>query len=373
MTLRERILAVYRKQTPDIVPFMLDLSHFYYHKNKIPWDLSKSYTEPEYGLIDYHKKNGIGFYLNPIGCGYSVKYNGNVIAETKKETRNNETIITWRYETPLGAISRKRIWEENSYSWGIKEWPIENGKDLRILAYALSNRTFEPKWDDYQKWVDYVGEQGVVYMPIGYSGIGYLLCLWMGIEKTMYAIADMPGTIEEFVEKVNESNLRLIDLLAESPAEIIIGGDNISADIQPPHFFEKWSKKFYTEAAKRLHKKGKFFAIHVDGRLKGALKMTSETGADCADAVTPAPMGDLTPHECRKEAGNDYILSGGVPPDLWLSDVDVSIFKKAVMDWLALKKFSQRLIANAGDQVPPFADEDRISIMRDLVEKYGKY
>jgi len=27
MTTRERILAVYRGQTPDVVPFMLDLSH----------------------------------------------------------------------------------------------------------------------------------------------------------------------------------------------------------------------------------------------------------------------------------------------------------------------------------------------------------
>jgi hypothetical protein len=49
------------------------------------------------------------------------------------------------------------------------------------------------------------------------------------------------------------------------------------------------------------------------------------------------------------------------------------VFKKAVLDWLELKKVSPRLIANAGDQVPPGADEDRIKIMRDLVEKHGKY
>ena len=32
MTLRERILAVYRGETPDVVPYMLDLSHWFYHK-----------------------------------------------------------------------------------------------------------------------------------------------------------------------------------------------------------------------------------------------------------------------------------------------------------------------------------------------------
>jgi len=373
MTLRERILSVYRGITPDVVPFMLDLSHYYYHKNKIPWDLSRPYTEPEHDLIDYHRKMGAGFYLTPMGCGYSARYTNGVTANTKKETVNGIPVIRWSYETPLGKIERRRIWEEDSYSWGIREWSVQTEKDLRILAYALGSRTFEAKWDEYRKWVDYTGDQGVVYMSTGYSAIGYLLSLWMGIEGTMYATADMPEVMEEAVEQINESNLKLIDLLADSPAEIVIGGDNISSDVQPPHFFEKWSKKYYAEAARRLHAKGKFFAIHVDGRLKGALKMTAAAGADCADAVTPKPMGDLTPAECRKEAGNNYILSGGVPPDLWLPDSDLSIFKKTVTAWLELKETSPRFIANAGDQVPPFADEKRIMIMRELVEKHGKY
>ena len=59
MTMRERILAVYKGETPDVVPYMLDLSHYFYHKHHKPWDLSKSYDEPEYDLIDYHKKMGV--------------------------------------------------------------------------------------------------------------------------------------------------------------------------------------------------------------------------------------------------------------------------------------------------------------------------
>ena len=51
MTMRERILAVYRGETPDVVPYMLDLSHWFYHKNRIPWDLSVAYDKPEYELI----------------------------------------------------------------------------------------------------------------------------------------------------------------------------------------------------------------------------------------------------------------------------------------------------------------------------------
>jgi hypothetical protein len=124
---------------------------------------------------------------------------------------------------------------------------------------------------------------------------------------------------------------------------------------------------------RRLHAAGKHVAVHIDGRLKGALQMIRETGADCADAVTPTPMGDLSPAQCREEAGPDFILSGGVSPNLWLPEVPLETFRTGALDWLALKTSSRRLIANAGDQVPPNADESRIALMRDLVEEFGQY
>ena len=40
-----------------------------------------------------------------------------------------------------------------------------------------------------------------------------------------------------------------------------------------------------------------------------------------------------------------------------------TFFKKTVLDGLELKKQSPRLIANAGDQVPPGAVEERIEII----------
>lgn len=63
MTHRERILSVYKGDKPDQIPFMLDLSHWFYHKHKMKWDLSHSYNEVEKKLIDYHKENDIGFYM----------------------------------------------------------------------------------------------------------------------------------------------------------------------------------------------------------------------------------------------------------------------------------------------------------------------
>ena len=371
MTTRERITAVYRGETPDQVPYMLDLSHWFYHKNHFPWDLSKSYEHPEDALINCHKKMGVGFYLPNLGSFVQVSHPDDVRTAVRKSEDGNA--ITWSFETPLGSIQRTRVWEEETYSWGIPEWGVKTEDHLKVLAYALANRTYRFLLEKYQAWVDYIGDIGVCYVALGYSGIGHLLSYWMGIEGAMYAAADWPHTVKHAVDQINQNNLKLVDALADSPLEFVIMGDNFSSDIQPPRFFSQWSRSYYTEAVRRLHHAGKFVAVHIDGRLSGALKMLAETGADCADAVTPKPMGDLTPQQCRDEAGPDFILSGGVSPDLWLPNVPLEAFKKAVLDWLELRKQSPRLIANAGDQVPPRAAEDRIQIMRDLVEKHGRY
>lgn len=371
MTLRERILAVYRGETPDVVPFMLDLSHWFYHKTRRPWDLSRSYEAPEDDLINEHKRLGVGFYVPNLASFVDVAYGPDVRSEVSKSADGSE--ITWTLETPEGVIRRVRRWNEQTYAWAIPEWGIKSQQDLRALAYALGSRNYTPRWERYDRWTESVGDQGAVYAVFAYSAMGHLLNYWLGIEGTVYATAEWPECLHETVDGINENNLRCIDLLCQSPAEIVIVGDNFSSDIQPPYFFNKWSRPYYEEVIRRLHAAGKYVAVHIDGRLRGMLKLFSELGADCADAVTPAPMGDLTAEECREEAGPDFILSGGVPPNLWLPDADIADFEQAVLRWLDLRRQSSRLIANAGDQVPPGAPEDRIHRMRDLVERQGQY
>jgi len=371
MTPRERILAVYRGEVPDRVPFMLDLSHWFYHRHRQPWDLSQAYETPEAELVDEHRRLGVGFYMPNLGSFYSVDYGDEVQAETAKADRGGTPEITWRYRTPTGSIERRRLWEETTYSWPISAWGVRTERDLRILGEALAARHYRPRWDRYRAWVEAVGDQGVVYLPAGYSAMGHLLNYWMGVAGVMYAVADWPEALHETVARINANALELIDLLAASPAEIIIMGDNFSSDIQPPHFFAEWSRDYYAEAIRRLHAAGKRVAVHIDGRLRGALGMFAAIGADCADAVTPKPMGDLTPAECRREAGLDMVLSGGVSPDLWLPRASTADFVAALRAWLGLRDASPRLIANAGDQVPPGALEERIAMMRDRVESEG--
>lgn len=373
MTERERLLAVYRGETPDRIPYFLDLSHWFNERNRIPFDLSAPATEPDGRLIEYHRKVGAGFYVANLASSYDLVYPADVSSTAHKETSPRGTEIVWRIETPLGAIERRRLWEDQSYSWGISKWGICDEQDLRVLEYAMTRARFVPAFDRYVKWQETAGDLGVVYMGSTYSAMGFLLCLWMGIEATIHATADIPEVMAAVIGAINENLLGLIDVLCRGPAEVIFMGDNFSSDIQPPSFFRRWSAPFYREAFRRIRAAGKYSAVHVDGRLRGLLREFSQLGADCIDAVTPCPGGDLTPAECRAEAGPNLILSGGVAPAVWLADRDDEGFRRAVMDWLSTRSTSPRLVAAAGDQVPPGAAPHRIEMMRDLVEEFGQY
>jgi len=243
-----------------------------------------------------------------------------------------------------------------------------------VLAYAMSSRRYTAIPQNYEDWADYIGEDGLVYLNSGYSAMGYLMNYWMGVENTIYATFDWEDLMEETVTKINDNILESMEIMASAFNMPVIGtGDNFSSDVQSPAFFERWSKDFYTKAFKIIHDHGKKASVHVDGKLKGAITMVREAGADCIDAVTPGSVGGMTPAQARAEAGNDLILSGGIPNELWYDYSPMSKFEDAVKDWLALKDISPALIAAAGDQVPPGAEEAKILRMGELVEEYGYY
>lgn len=62
----ERVRTVYGGRTPDQVPLMLDLSHWYKRNTNVPFDLT-GFTAVESGLVDLHKRIGAVAYVEMGG------------------------------------------------------------------------------------------------------------------------------------------------------------------------------------------------------------------------------------------------------------------------------------------------------------------
>jgi len=85
----------------------------------------------------------------------------------------------------------------------------------------------------------------------------------------------------------------LYEIAAESPAPIVLCGDNIDGLLVNPKLFQKYFAPVYEKQAEVLHEHGKLMAVHMDGRIGVLRGLIAKTPIDIIEALHPPPMGDL--------------------------------------------------------------------------------
>ena len=367
MTPKERAAAVFEGEVPDRVPLLLDLSHWYKKNYRVPFDLS-GYKTVEMDLVRLHKEVEAVCYVE-MGSFYDLVPRGGIILKAETVDGVFRTEIT----TPAGSLHEERVFNPASYSYTIRRHLLQSVEDFRIIEVLMDSLECVPRWERYKAWADALGEFGFPYCQLPYSGLGYLISRNYGVEKTVYSVFDNPDEVGSLVNSVNSRNLEILDAIIDGPFQVLIISDNFDSNVQTPDLFNTYSRQYYTEVAGRLHKKGKYLAVHVDGEMRGALTLMRECGVDCIDAATPHPMFSLTPAEARAEAGDDMILSGGIPATVFGCQGTDAEFVESVRRWLETKTVSPRLILAAGDQVPTDAPIERIRMLPELIDRFGRY
>ncbi|MCC7067751.1 MAG: hypothetical protein IT523_04795, partial [Burkholderiales bacterium] len=203
---------------------------------------------------------------------------------------------------------------------------------------------------------------------VPYTGMGFLMSRYAGVEQTVMLSLDAPDELQATLDTINTAHLKVCRLMADGPSQILFHSDNLSADVQSPPWFAQYSAEHFRRMSAIAHDHGKPIITHIDGRLRGLLRATRDCGIDGADAVTPAPWGDITGAQCRAEAGPGYVLSGGVPPTSFNPEVRLSLFDAQVEEWLALRHESPLLIIAPGDQLPPGGALERVKRMVSAAE-----
>lgn len=368
MTPRERVAAVYAGETPDQVPLLLDLSHWYKKNYGVLFDLA-GFQAVEHDLVDLHKEIGAVCYVEAGGF-YDLNVDDD---QARIATKTADGVFYTEIETPVGSLHEERVFAQSSYSYNIRKHLLEGVEDFPVVEYMMERMQCTPRWDKYHAWRDALGEYGYLYAQLPYSGSGYLISRNLGVEKTIYATMDHPQEVRHFVDTVNACNLRILDTIIDGPFDVLIISDNYDSNVQTRPFFDTYVRGYYTEVARRLHDAGKYLAVHVDGENRDVLGWLAECGVDCADALTPAPMFSLSPDEMRDQAGDRLILSGGVPATEFGSTATDPAFEASVKRWLDIRTRSPRLLMAAGDQVPPDAPVERIRRLPELVARYGRY
>jgi uroporphyrinogen-III decarboxylase len=358
MTPRERLLAVYGGKTPDRVPALADLSYWdaaHGGGKFIPGQSNGANRERILRLLQLHRQTGAAIHVN-LGCFYEEQFDDRV----RVQAGIDGDLYHHRFETAVGTVEEVRCWSPISFSWPIIHHMVQNVAQLQVIRYIFEHVAYASRWQALAEVDRLVGEMGLPLVQVPYTGMGFLISRYAGVERTVMLAADHPQEVEETVATINRAHEKVTRLMAEGPASVLIHSDNLSSDVQSPPWLERYSGAYYRRMAEIAHQHGKPLVTHIDGRLRGLLGAVAAMGMDGADAVTPAPWGDLTPQQCRDEAGPTLVLSGGIPPDSFSARVPLRLFDEQIEAWLDLRHQSPGLIIAPGDQLPPDGELERV-------------
>jgi len=299
-------------------------------------------------------------------CFRRVEHPGVKFIEKKLDETDTLTTI----ETPVGkqtAIHRK---SQNNWHTITVKWEVESLEELKVATWREENTTWEWDQQKYEYWLEKAGDLGAPTMYMPRMNVQCLYIEKMGVEKGVYALYDWPEEIECFFSKMEENQVRLIDVINTSPVNIINFGENIHSGTLSPDLFLKYHLPECQRRCERLHKAGKFVYSHWDGDTKPLLPYAKETGLDGIEAITPFPQGDVTLEEIKEALGDELFLIDGIPA-IYFDDT-YSEETLAECTEKILELFAPKLVLGISDEISSTGDIERIRLVDRIVNGYNK-
>jgi hypothetical protein len=287
MTRRERILAASSGKPTDKLPFF----HYWRH-SQIGWaerrcrnrGMGMSWARPSY-VEKIHDVQ--------ITDEWAVSA-GHTLVRRTYTTPVGTVFATERREPGVGQWHAQRSWNDVS-PWQTERL-IKGPDDYPVVKYMVQHTEYAADYFPIEQAMNWLGDDGVVICSLPHSPMQMLMIDWIGSEggRFYFHCADHPDLVQDLYQALCRSREPLYDIAAQSPAHIVLCGDNIDGVLVSPKLFQTYFMPVYEKQAQVLHAHGKLMAVHMDGRV-GVLKdLIARTPIDIVEALHPPPIGDLS-------------------------------------------------------------------------------
>ena len=285
------------------------------------------------------------------------------------EREINATDTEYTIHTAVGnqtVINRKSV---NSPHPITLKWEVDTLDELKVAAWREENVIWEWDQGQYEKLQGIIGDLGAPTMFMPRMNVQCLYIEKMGVEKGINALFNHPQEIVCFFTALEESHLRLMDVINESPIDIINFGENIHAGTLSPSLFLQYHLPECQRRCDKLHSAGKFVSSHWDGDTKPLLPFVKETGLDAVEAITPSPQGDVSLQEIKSFLGDDIFLIDGIPAIYFDETFSEHILIECTGQIIDM--FAPKLILGISDEISSSGDIERIRLVGDIVDNYN--
>jgi uroporphyrinogen-III decarboxylase len=372
MSSRERLRAALAGESTDRVPWSPCVDGYF---------LSSLPQEQKLDEAGLHRAIGSDALLRHVmvytrsspGLGPLTRVTDNPRIELRVE-RTGEGGRRVFYETPVGTLTEEFRANPQSPNipWFLKR-KLETIEDVKIYLYALETARCEPHPDPFQRAVARLGDDGLVTTSGPASPMETLINIEMGVEAVTYALRDHPDVMEECFSQMHEFHLRAYRIIAESPAEVVIGYENTSTTLTSPANYRRYDLRHCNDYAAICRAAGKTYLTHMCGRLSGFAESLSLGQQDGFIDIAPAPTGDVRMGEAKRTWARDRVLAGGIDAtaSTSLSPAEMRRYVWDVLDEVreeaaTLRKF----VLGTGDALPKGAPLPTLRAISQAAREY---
>jgi hypothetical protein len=386
MTGRERILAAFRCDYVDRVPFAPNIYQWFYSRRAagtLPhelqgmehpfealralgadilarWD-TEAATEATYTSGEMVEEYG----------GTSANANWTVTAFNRYPPRSNR--CTRRFETPWGPLREEWSLSEAAAADFQREYMWKDWNDFPKIKFLLEARHYQFDAARFRRWYDRVGSDGIVMVHLTQSPLKTFHWL-AGPETTAYLIADHPKEMRELAELHEEKAIDLLKQTLNLPeAEVFMSLDNLDSAFYSPKLYDQFCAPFFSRSASIIHEKGKHLVVHACGHTRGLLPRVAASGIDCLEGIAPPPIGDTDFGEIRKLVGrSQFTINGGI---------EVRQVEERSQAKSKIFSYTRQLFSSLGDlhgfifasscNTSPIAPWENLVLFREAATEYG--
>ena len=354
MTGRERITAVLRGEKVDRIPLSLCLDRYFV--SSLP---EQGYTMNLLETFRY-LRNDIMLRHSPI---YTIE-SGSKINIVRDELDNADVL---HVDTPLGRLTQIK----QHGSAGFQKYLVEDLEDIKAYTYYQEQLEFVADYGAFNHHQQMVGDDGLATPDGWQTPIMWLIENVMGIQNTVYALADHRDEMEYLMDVMHEKIRKSYEIIAASSAIVGFTYDDTSTTLISRDYFENYCVPYLNEYADILHAADKVHIVHMCGKLKGFADQIAACSLDGVDSLCPPTTGDMWPHEARASWGPKIII-GGLEPSALVRMNRAETLRYAI-DVLNRIAPGDGFVLSTGDAVAHGTPLGNLSVISALIEEYGEY
>lgn len=353
MTGRERLLATFRREAVDRLPWSLCMDGYF--TSSLP---QQGYNMDLLQTLRFLKNDIMERHV-PI---FRLVSEG---VERACVERGGERLNT--LTTPVGQISERHV--HTGQTWYLKKPYITNLEDAKVYGWICEHSRYEPDFEPFLREDALIGEDGLATPSGPLTPIQQLLQHLCRIENTVYLMEDEPEEMAALLAAIHRLNLSAYRIMAESPAPVVFTYEDTSTTVMSKRMYLEYSAPQLDEYADILHRAGKCYIVHMCGKLRG---FAGEVGAgrmDGIDSLCPPTTGDFWAHEARTSWPDKIIIGGLEPPYLQRASQEQAL--RYAVDVVNRMAPGKGFILSSGDAVSYATPIGNLSLIARLVERYG--